>query len=96
MRLKLSGARSISLMKMRRSKTESSFSFRKDEGAPGAPGARSEGLPAMLPKQISQPRLVGDKLLKLREDFRAYGDPGRSPLPPIHKQLASGSGFQGH
>lgn len=80
-RLKLSGARSISMMKMRRSKTETSFGYRPDEGL-----QKGGLLPAMLPKQVSQPRLVGDKLLKLREDFKIYGDArGKAQLPPIHK-----------
>lgn len=80
-RLKLSGARSISMMKMRRSKTETSFGYRPDEGL-----QKGGLLPAMLPKQVSQPRLVGDKLLKLREDVKIYGDArGKAQLPPIHK-----------
>lgn len=87
-RLKLSGARSISLMKMRKSRSETTFAFRREEGAEGGKGGQL--LPAMLPKNVSQPRLVGDKLLKLREDFRAYGDKGggaagKSQLPPINK-----------
>ena len=34
---------------------------------------------AMLPKQASQPRLVGEKLLKLREGFKVYDDARGAP-----------------
>ncbi|CAJ1369161.1 unnamed protein product [Effrenium voratum] len=90
-RLKLQGARSISLMKMRKSRTETNLFQAGDEVGGSwplqkagqqmvAPGSWQV---AKLPKCTSQPRLAGDKLLKLREDFGSRGPKGKARLPSI-------------
>jgi len=89
-RLKLQGARSIQTMKLKKSRTEVSLNpLKKEEEGDKDRAMRMDFVAQVIPFQKkTRARLVGDRLLKLREDpdlypYKAGGSESMTKLPLI-------------